>query len=138
MTTTLPTPIKIKFKSRNTTFISTDLVSTYTTKPGQLVIANSSRIHSDRLLPSLYLGTDPKNGKKHYFLCLPALFVHVPSIEDEFNVFGSLSTRVLRINWEVEDFHINRIIHRVSEMITGQEGDIDLDKLIEEEMNSGK
>ena len=84
------------------------------------------------------MGTDPKNGKKHYFLCLPALFVHVPSIEDEFNVFGSLSTRVLRINWEVEDFHINRIIHRVSEMITGQEGDIDLDKLIEEEMNSGK
>ena len=135
MTTILPTPIKIKFKNRNLTFLPTTLVSTYTVKPGQLVIANSSRIHSDSLLPSLYLGTDPKNGRKHFFLCLPSLFMHVPSIEDEFNIFGSLSTRFLRINWEVEDIHINRIIYKVSEMITANEGNIDLDRLIEEEMN---
>lgn len=133
--TTIPTPIKIKFKNKNTTFIPTVLISNYTTKPGQLVIANSSRIHSDTLLPSLYLGTDPKNGRKHYFLCLPSLFMHVPDITHEFDIFGSLTTRTLRINWEVEDLHINRIIHRVSQMITGQEGDIDLDKIIEEEIN---
>ena len=134
---TLPTTsYKILLNNRNTTVSPEIFNGEFTLNPGDLVVSNSSRICRDALLPAMYLGVDPKDSRKKIFLIVPSHGIHVDTLAKKFSVVGTISSRTILLNWEVDDPKVNRIFYKVHQKILQKELHIDLDELILEEVQN--